>query len=405
MSEDRGPRRTSWQGVAPMGRSLTGTLLPDARPGGHGTVGEAPQRATSEAPTEAAAQATRALIEHAFVLMLLGGLVLGVLMVLQPLATAILFGAVLAIATWPLRSALLRLGLGHGAAAVLMSGAAIVLAGLPLLAAAPRLASGLAEGSVQLEAILATFPADPPPAVQRLPLVGERLARGWSELASTGGDLRAVLAPYANWARQTALAVARALADSMLQFVLALIVAALFWANGDAVATVLREVLRRLGGDAASEALEAAGGSLRSVAYGVVGTACLQGLFMGIGAAIAGVPAPGLLGFVVMLLAISQIGAVLLPLVWGGGAWWLFHQGADGWGVFMILWGALMVSASDNLIRPLLIKRGVKMPLTLVILGVFGGFFSFGFLGLFIGPALLAVAFTLLQAWRARSVS
>lgn len=397
MSEDRGPRRTSWQGVAPMGRSLTGTLLPDARPGGHGT--------DSETPTEAAAQATRALIEHAFVLMLLGGLVLGVLMVLQPLATAILFGAVLAIATWPLRSALLRLGLGHGAAAALMSGAAIVLAGLPLLAAAPRLASGLAEGSVQLEAILATFPADPPPAMQRLPLVGERLARGWSELASTGGDLRSVLAPYTSWARQTALAVARALADSMLQFVLALIVAALFWANGDAVATVLREVLRRLGGDAASEALEAAGGSLRSVAYGVVGTACLQGLFMGIGAAIAGVPAPGLLGFVVMLLAISQIGAVLLPLVWGGGAWWLFHQGADGWGVFMILWGALMVSASDNLIRPLLIKRGVKMPLTLVILGVFGGFFSFGFLGLFIGPALLAVAFTLLQAWRAHSVS
>ena len=358
-----------------------------------------------EPQADTPANATGTLIEHAFLLMLFAGLVLGVLMVLQPLATAILFGAVLAIATWPLRSALLRAGLGRGAAAALRSVAAIVLAGLPLLAAAPRLASGLAEGSVRLEAILATFPADPPPALQRVPLVGERLARGWSELASTGGDLRAVLAPYAGWARQAGLAVARALADSMLQFVLALIVAALFWANGDAVAAVLREVTRRLGGDAASEALEAAGGSLRSVAYGVVGTACLQGLFMGIGAAIAGVPAPGLLGFVVMLLAISQIGAVLLPLVWGGCAWWLFQQGADGWGFFMILWGALMVSASDNLIRPLLIKRGVKMPLTLVILGVFGGFFSFGFLGLFIGPALLAVAFTLLQAWRARSVT
>lgn len=348
---------------------------------------------------------TGALIEHAFLLMLFGGLVLGVLMVLQPLATAILFGAVLAIATWPLRSALLRLGLGHGAVAGLMAIGAVVLAGLPLLAAAPRLASGLAEGSVQVEAILATFPADPPPALERLPLVGQRLARGWSELASTGGDLRAVLAPYGSWARQAGLAVARALADSMLQLVLSLIVAALFWANGDAIATVLREVTRRLGGDAASAALEAAGGSLRSVAYGVVGTACLQGLFMAIGAVIASVPAPGLLGFVVMLLAISQIGAVLLPLVWGGCAWWLFQQGADGWGFFMILWGALMVSASDNLIRPLLIKRGVKMPLTLVILGVFGGFFSFGFLGLFIGPALLAVAFTLLQTWRTRSVT
>ena len=401
MSEDRRDGRQDWQGLAPMGRSLVGTLTPGARPHGRATGNEAP----AEAPAEAAANTTRALVEHAFVLMLFGGLVLGVLMVLQPLATAILFGAVLAIATWPVRSQLLRLGLGHGAVAVLMSVVAVVLIGLPILAAAPRLASGLAEGAVQLEAILATFPAAPPAALQRVPLVGEGLIRRWSELASTGGDLRAVLAPYTNWARQAALAVARALADSMLQLVLALIVAALFWANGDAIAAVLREVTRRLGGDAASAALEAAGGSLRSVAYGVVGTACLQGLFMGIGAVLAGVPAPGLLGFVVMLLAISQIGAVLLPLVWGGCAWWLFQQGADGWGFFMILWGALMVSASDNLIRPLLIKRGVKMPLTLVILGVFGGFFSFGFLGLFIGPALLAVAFTLLQAWRARGMA
>lgn len=397
MSEDRRPGWQDGQGLSPMGRSPVGTLTPAANSDG-GATG-------SEAPAEAPANTTRALVEHAFVLMLFGGLVLGVLMVLQPLATAILFGAVLAIATWPVRSWLLRLGLGHGAVAVLMSIAAIVLAGLPILAAAPRLASSLAEGSVQLEAILATFPAAPPAALQRLPLVGEGLARGWSELASTGGDLRAVLAPYTSWARQAALAVARALADSMLQLVLALIVAALFWANGDVIAAVLREVTRRLGGDAASAALEAAGGSLRSVAYGVVGTACLQGLFMGIGAVLAGVPAPGLLGFVVMLLAISQIGAVLIPLVWGGGAWWLFQQGADGWGFFMILWGALMVSASDNLIRPLLIKRGVKMPLTLVILGVFGGFFSFGFLGLFIGPALLAVAFTLLQAWRVRGMA
>lgn len=357
------------------------------------------------APADEPANATRALIEHAFLLMLFGGLVLGVLMVLQPLATAILFGAVLAIATWPLRSALLRIGLGHGAAAALMVVGAVVLAGLPLLAAAPRLASSLADASVRLEAILATFPADPPPGLHRLPLIGERLARRWSELALTGGDLRSVLAPYASWARQAGIAVARALADSMLQFILALIVAALFWANGDAIATVLREVTRRLGGEAASAALEAAGGSLRSVAYGVVGTACLQGVFMAIGALIASLPAPGLLGFIVMLLAISQIGAVLIPLVWGGCAWWLFQQGADAWGFFMILWGALMVSASDNLIRPLLIKRGVTMPLTLVILGVFGGFFSFGFLGLFIGPALLAVAFTLLQAWRARSVT
>ena len=92
---------------------------------------------------------------------------------------------------------------------------------------------------------------------------------------------------------------------------------------------------------------------------------------------------------------------MLIPAVWGGAAWWLFRHDAAAWGVFMAAWGLLLVSASDNLIRPWLISRGVAMPLTLVILGVFGGFISFGFLGLFIGPALLAVAFTLVQAWRA----
>ena len=144
--------------------------------------------------------------------------------------------------------------------------------------------------------------------------------------------------------------------------------------------------------------MEAAGGALRSVAYGVVGTACFQAVLMAVGARLAGVPAPVALGFLALLLAISQIGQILLPVLWGGAAWWLFSQGAQAWGIFMLAWGLILVSASDNFVRPWLISRGVTMPLTLVILGVFGGFVSFGFLGLFIGPAVLAVAFTLLQA-------
>jgi hypothetical protein len=127
--------------------------------------------------------------------------------------------------------------------------------------------------------------------------------------AILSGAILAMLAPYASWVRQGALAVASALAGSMLQFLLALIVAAMFWGSGKVMTAILRDVMRRLGGVAAVAALEAAGASLRSVAYGVV-------------------------------LAISQIGAVLIPLVWAGGAWWLFQRGADGWGFFIILWGA-----------------------------------------------------------------
>ena len=202
-------------------------------------------------PIASAFGSTETLIERTIVLLLFVGLLLCALMVLLPLATAILFGAILAIATWPLRSALVRRGLGAGASSAILFVATLVLIGLPLLAAAPRLADAMAESAVRLEALVAAFPADPPERLGHLPVIGDRFIRWWHDLASSGGDLRATLAPYASWLRGTALAVAGALAESVLQFLLALIVAATFWANGDAVAEVLRDVMRRLGGTTA----------------------------------------------------------------------------------------------------------------------------------------------------------
>ena len=106
-----------------------------------------------------------------------------------------------------------------------------------------------------------------------------------------------------------------------------------------------------------------------------------------------------MLGFVTLLLALSQIGAPLIIPIWIGAAVWLFGQDQPGWGIFMIFWG-LVVTLIDNFIKPFLIGVGVAIPLSLTILGVFGGFVAFGFLGLFIGPTLIAVGYTLLNAWR-----
>lgn len=342
-------------------------------------------------------------VERAVVLLLLGGLLLGVVLVLLPFLTAVLFAAVLAVATWPLRSALVRLGLPRRLVALLMVLMGLALVGLPLLATAPRLTARIAEGARMVQVSLAALPQAPPGWVTDTPIIGERLSAIWGDLAGREGELRNAVDSYTDWLRQGILAAARGLADSMLQFLLALVVAGTFWANGDTLAMVLRDVVQRLGGKPAVVALQAAGGALRSVAYGVVGTACFQGVAMGLGAGIAGVPGAMALGFLVLLLAISQVGQLFIPVVWGGATWWLFRQDMAGWGAFMAAWGLLLVSASDNLIRPWLISRGVKMPLTLVILGVFGGFISFGFLGLFTGPVLLAVTFTLLQAWRGRT--
>jgi predicted PurR-regulated permease PerM len=131
----------------------------------------------------------------------------------------------------------------------------------------------------------------------------------------------------------------------------------------------------------------------------VIGTAAIQAVLLAVGLVVAGVPGAAMLGFVALLLAISQIGGPLLVLIWGGAAWWLFAQEQQIWGVLMIAWG-VFVGIVDNFIKPWLIGFGVEMPMSLTILGVFGGFVAFGFLGLFIGPTLIAIMFTLVQAWR-----
>lgn len=346
----------------------------------------------------AAATANTQLLERAVLLLLFAGLLLGILAVLRPFTTAILFGAILAIAAWPLRDYLLRHGLGRGLAATLLLLLALAVVALPLMAMAPGLGERLTQGAGRLQNYFASAP-QLPPRLAGLPVVGERLAGIWNNVLLAGGDIRTALEPYSDALRQGLIDAAAALGQSVLQIILSLVVATFFWVSGDVLAATLRDIFRRLGGETAAAALDVAAGAVRSVAYGVVGTAAIQAVIMAIGLAVAGVPGAVLLGFVTLLLALSQIGAPLIILVWAGAAFWLFGQGHPGWGVFMIFWG-LVVTVIDNFIKPFLIGVGVAMPLSLTILGVFGGFVAFGFLGLFIGPTLIAIGFTLLEAWR-----
>jgi len=354
---------------------------------------------TPEEPGRSEAMATRLVIERAAILLLLVALAAGVARVLAPFTTAILFGGTLALAAWPLREMLVRRGVRRSLVAALLLTGSVLLVLLPVLAVLPSLSEQVTHGMKLAQDYAATSP--PPPAfLEKIPIVGKDLARGWEKMVDTQGDVRALVAPYAGTLRGFVVTAAQALADSVTQLLLSLIVATMFWTSGDSLAGALRDVLSRLGGSAATQSLDVVAGAVRGVAYGVVGTAVIQGVLMALGLAAAGVPAPALLGFLTLLFAISQIGAVLMIAIWGGAAWWLYSLDATAWAVFMVAWG-IFVGTVDNFIRPWLISFGVELPLALVILGVFGGFLGFGFLGLFIGPALLAVAFTLLNAWRA----
>ena len=350
-----------------------------------------------ERASVATSTGTTQLLERAFLLLLFAGLLLGILAVLLPFTTAILFGASLAIAAWPLRDFLLRCGLKRGLAATLLLLLALAVIALPLMAVAPSLAEHLTKGADRLQDYFASAP-QVPAWLAGLPVVGERLARLWGKAMSAEGGIRALLEPYSASLRQAFVGAAAALAGSILQIILSLVVAALFWVSGDVLAARLRDFLRKLCGETAAAELDVAAGAVRGVAYGVVGTAAIQAVVMAIGLVVAGVPGAALLGFVTLLLALSQIGAPLIIVVWGGAAVWLFGQDQQGWGIFLIVWG-LIVTMMDNVIKPWLIGFGVAMPMSLTILGVFGGFVAFGFLGLFIGPTLIAVGYTLLEAW------
>lgn len=338
------------------------------------------------------------MIERSILVLLVIGLFIGVLAIVKPFTTAILFGAAVATAAWPMRQALVRRGLGRGSAATLLLLVSVVIVVLPMVLFAPHLGEQMIRGTQRVQAYFAATP-ERPNWIGAVPLLGRRLGAAWDRVVEVKGNLRALLEPYTANLEQIMIGVARALADSLLQVILSLVVATMFWTNGDTLVSVLHDALRRLGGPVAERALDVAAGAVRGVAYGVVGTAAIQAALLAIGLAVAGVPGAGTLGFVALLLAISQIGGPLLILIWGGAAWWLFAHDHQLWGAFMIVWG-LFVGMVDNFIKPWLIGFGVEMPMSLTILGVFGGFLAFGFLGLFIGPTLIAILFTLVQAWR-----
>lgn len=344
---------------------------------------------------------TATLIERLIVLGIVAGLLTGAAMILRPFVTAILFSCILVIATWPLRSWLVRHGLSAGVTATFLLLILLGIIGVPAILLTPTMGEHLTENIARVQAYFAAAPALPE-WLDTFPLLKERIGRTWSELSRPNSTLQEAFRPYSTEVRNFIVTFGRLFAEGMLQFILALMLATMFWYRGEVLAGSLIDISERLGGTVGRDALNDAANSIRGIAYGILGTAAIQAIAMTVVLFIAGIPAYGLLGLLTLVIAISQIG-VLLILIWGGAAWWLFSTGFFGWGVFMIVAGVL-ISVIDNAIRPWLVSFGATMPITLIFLGVLGGVIAFGFLGLFIGPTLLGVSFSLLQAWRQRPV-
>jgi len=201
-----------------------------------------------------------------------------------------------------------------------------------------------------------------------------------------------VLKPYFGMIAESGLKMMLNLASGILQFLLALLVAFFFYASGDLLAQHIERIVHRIAGERAPRLIAVTGATVRGTVYGILGTALVQGMLTTFGLWISGVPRPLLLGAIAGFISVLPIGA---PVVWIPAALWLLGTGHTGWGIFLGAYGLLIVSGSDNVIRPYFIARGAKLPFLLTILGVLGGALAFGLLGIFLGPVLLGVGFTL----------
>jgi predicted PurR-regulated permease PerM len=323
-------------------------------------------------------------------------MIVGTFLVLRPFLAAAIWATMIVVATWPLmRAAQARLGGRRSLAVAVMT--VVLLLGLvvPLSAAITALL-GNSDLIVGWATSLGSFALGPPPPwLEGLPLIGHRLNAQWQELAAHPEEISARLAPYARASVTWFLSLLGSVAALLVQFLLIVVVAALLYVRGEHAAGFLIRFARRLAGMRGERAVVLSGQAIRAVALGVLVTAFIQSALAALGLVAAGVPFVAILTAVIALLCIAQLGPFL---VLAPAAAWLYWKGEAGWGTALFVW-ALLVTSMDNVLRPILIRRGADLPLTLIIAGVIGGLIGFGVVGIFVGPVVLAVTYTLLVDW------
>ena len=317
--------------------------------------------------------------------------------ILRPFLTALVWATMIVITTWPLMLSVEKRLRGKRALAVtVMTVALLLLLVIPMTLAIVNIVER-ADDIVAWTKSLTTVALPPPPAwVEQLPVVGPKIAAQWLHLATVGkAELAGRIEPYVTKIVSWLLAQAGNIMMMIGQFLLTVIISAVLYSTGDTAAAGVRRFARRLGGHHGEDAAILAAKAIRGVALGVVVTAIIQSLLGCIGLVVAGVPAVAILTAVMFILCVAQIGPGLVLIA---ATVWLFWQDQTLWGSIMIGW-TVIVGTIDNFIRPVLIKRGADLPLLLIFSGVIGGLIAFGVIGLFIGPVMLAVTYTLLQAW------
>ena len=326
----------------------------------------------------------------------IGILIVASFWIMRPLLPSLIWAAMIVAATWPFMLKMETLLWGkRGLAVAAMTIAILLLFIIPFSLAIAVIIENADNITAWVKALETKVIPPLPGWVTGVPVVGPKLAAAWESAMTGTASVSARLAPYAGKLLNWFLSQAGSVGVIALQFILTIIITAIFYSHGETASTGVMRFARRLGGNHGEEAAVLAAKTVRGVALGVVGTAIIQALLSGIGMAIAGVPAVGVLTAVVFILCIAQLGPglVLIPAVI-----WLFYSDQTAWGTILLVW-SLFVGTIDNVLRPVLIRKGADLPLLLIFAGVIGGLITFGIAGLFIGPVVLAITYRLLAAW------
>ena len=338
------------------------------------------------------------LMETLIRVVLIAILVVVCVRVFMPFSHLVLLGIILAISMYPLYVRILRaFGGRRGLSATALVLGTLLLLGVPMFLLGGAVGTQLSELGHSIQSGQLTLKV-PDPKVAEWPVVGKRVYTAWNSAATNMPaflqENREVIGGYA----RKALSMAAAGAGAALLFVAAIIVAGVLMTFADAGGKVSQRILVRLTDPVQGPRLQALSiATIRSVATGVVGVAVIQSVLLGMGFLLAGIPGAGVLALLVLFLGILQLPALLISLPVVGYLWWMGEGGTVAKVIFTIWF--LVAGMADNVLKPLLLGRGVDAPMLVILIGAIGGMVTGGITGLFLGAVLLAVGYQIFMEW------
>ncbi|MFZ5908373.1 MAG: AI-2E family transporter [Nitrospirota bacterium] len=339
-------------------------------------------------------------IEHLVSALVLLIIIVGCFFVLRPFLSALLWAVILTFSTWPVYQWWVRVLKGRRTfAASVMTSLLMCAFVIPVVVIGISFSDEATKLLAKIREIYENGLPALPAWLEQIPFVGPEIQRYWREWTIDHEQLTDFLKPFIKPVRQQIFAGGAFMGQALFQMLLSITVCFFFYRDGEDTAQRFANFLKRIAGERTDRLIRVAADTTKGVVYGVLGTAAVQSALAGVGFVIAGVPGALLLGFFTFFLALIPMGP---PFIWIPAVIWLFSYKSAAWGIFLALWGTFVISGVDNIVKPYLISRGGNLPFVLILLGVFGGVIAFGVIGVFLGPTLLAIGYSLVSEWTAK---